>query len=89
MEFPESPLLTALEQPASASGRPCRLTPRERDLARAVMNGACNKHIAAALGLSEQTVKNRLSGLYRKLGVTTRLELAVRLFSTDRLAQSR
>jgi DNA-binding NarL/FixJ family response regulator len=83
----ESPVLTALG-PVAMPGRRFRLTPRERDLARAVMSGACNKHIAAALGLSEQTVKNRLSGLYRKLGVSTRLELAVRLFSADLLAQS-
>jgi two-component system nitrate/nitrite response regulator NarL len=54
-----------------------RLTPREQDILDAVLAGASNKVIAAKLGLTEQTVKNRLTSLYRKLGVTTRLELAL------------
>lgn len=56
---------------------PPRLTPRERDLVQAVLSGASNKIIAHRLGLSEQSVKNRLTGLYRKYGVASRLELVV------------
>ena len=41
--------------------------------------GATNKEIALRLGLREQTVKNRLSAIYGKLGLRNRLELAVYL----------
>ena len=56
-----------------------RLTPRERDLVAAILDGCSNKEIAARYNLSVQTVKNRLATLYAKFGVTTRLELAVRM----------
>lgn len=59
------------------------LTPRERDIVEAMMAADSNKAIAARLGISEQSVKNRLTALYRKLGVTTRLELVVRLMGRD------
>ena len=54
-----------------------RLTATEQRLVNAVMRGATNREIAARLGLSEQTVKNRLSQLYRKTGVRNRVELAM------------
>ena len=54
-----------------------RLKPRERQIIRALAGGATNREIAARLGLREQTVKNRLSVIYGKLGVRNRLELAV------------
>jgi DNA-binding NarL/FixJ family response regulator len=41
------------------------------------MRGGTNKEIAARLGLREQTVKNHLSRVYRKVGVRNRVELAV------------
>lgn len=43
----------------------------------ALLTGATNKDIAARLGLTEQSVKNRLWSLYRKTGVANRLQLAV------------
>jgi DNA-binding NarL/FixJ family response regulator len=54
-----------------------RLTPRERDLLHGILDGCSNKAIAARLGISVQTVKNRLAVLYAKCGVSTRLELAL------------
>lgn len=54
-----------------------RLTPRERQISRALAAGATNREIAVRLGLREQTVKNRLTVIYGKLGVRNRLELAV------------
>ena len=54
-------------------------TPRERQIVEAMLTAASNKAIAAKLGLTEQSVKNRLTALYKKCGVTTRLELVVRL----------
>lgn len=47
----------------------------EADLARLVLAGWSNKEIASALGQVEGTVKNRLSRLYRRWGVSGRAEL--------------
>jgi len=55
------------------------LTPREREIAEAVLGAASNKAIAKRLGISEQSVKNRLTTLYRKIGVGSRLELVLLL----------
>ena len=60
-----------------------RLTPRERDLLHAILEGCSNKEIAARLGIGVQTVKNRLSALYAKFGVTSRLELAAKSRGRD------
>jgi DNA-binding NarL/FixJ family response regulator len=53
------------------------LTARERRVVAAVVAGCTNRDIASDLGLSEQTVKNYLSHIYDKLGVSSRLELAL------------
>jgi DNA-binding NarL/FixJ family response regulator len=50
------------------------LTSRERDILPLLAEGLQNKQIARELGLSEQTVRNHLSGLYRKLGTSNRTE---------------
>jgi DNA-binding NarL/FixJ family response regulator len=55
------------------------LTPREREIVDAMLDAASNKVIAARLGITEQSVKNRLTTLYRKLGVGSRLELVLTL----------
>ncbi|MFB3855528.1 MAG: response regulator [Vicinamibacterales bacterium] len=60
----------------SAATRP-RLTPRELEIIAAIVEGASNKDIGEQLGISEQTVKNNLSGIFDKLGVANRLELAL------------
>ncbi len=52
-----------------------KLTPREIGIVRAILAAQSNKAIAEELGISEQSVKNRLTQLYRKLGVRNRLEL--------------
>jgi DNA-binding NarL/FixJ family response regulator len=53
------------------------LTPRERQLLAAILEGAGNREIADRLGLKEQTVKNQLAVLFRKTGAASRLELAM------------
>lgn len=50
-------------------------TPRETEIVQALLAAQSNKAIAAQLGISEQSVKNRLSQLYRRLGIHSRLEL--------------
>jgi DNA-binding NarL/FixJ family response regulator len=58
-----------------------KLTPREREIIDAILSAASNRAIAARLGISEQSVKNRLTGLYKKLGVSNRVELVLVLMS--------
>src|SRR5213083_506410 len=53
------------------------LTPRERELVSLVAAGASNKDIATRLAISIKTVKTHLTSVFKKLGLSTRLELAV------------
>ncbi len=53
------------------------MTTREIDIVHLVVRGLSNAQIAEQLGIQLQTVKNLLSALYGKLGVSTRLQLAV------------
>ena len=58
--------------------QPCdRLTPKEFRVAILVWEGLTNREIANALGTTEQVVKNYLRGTFDKLGVWSRLELAL------------
>ena len=53
------------------------LTDRERDIVRLIIEGQNNNQIADKLNMSEKTVRNRLTVIYSKLEVTSRLELAM------------
>jgi two-component system, NarL family, nitrate/nitrite response regulator NarL len=53
------------------------LTPRELDVLREVVAGGTNADIARTLGLRPQTVKDYLTALFDKAGVSSRLELAL------------
>ncbi|HLK32837.1 MAG TPA: response regulator transcription factor [Terriglobales bacterium] len=53
------------------------LTPRELEIVSAVVAGYTNKDIASHFKISEDTVKHHLSNVFDKLGVSTRLELAL------------
>ena len=53
------------------------LTPRELEVISAVVAGFANKEIAQHFKISEDTVKHHLSNIFDKLGVSTRLELAL------------
>jgi len=54
-----------------------RLTPRELEIISAVVAGYANKEIAQHFKISEDTVKHHLSNIFDKVGVSTRLELAL------------
>lgn len=56
---------------------PSLLGLRERQLVRLVVEGCSTEEIANRLTIRPQTVKNRLSRIYAKLGVATRVQLAV------------
>ncbi len=55
------------------------LTPQELQVALTVARGATNRETAAALFLSEKTVELHLTNAYRKLGLRSRAELALRV----------
>jgi len=58
--------------------RSVTLTPREQAILKLLLSAHSNKSIADELGISEQSVKNRLTRLYRKFGVHSRLQLMYR-----------
>lgn len=53
------------------------LTPREAEIVRYVMLGESNKQIARRLGISNYTVRDHVSNLLKKAGVTSRSRLAL------------
>ena len=53
------------------------LSPQEARLLDLIADGKTNKEAAAALMLSEHTIKNRVTGLLRKLEVNNRTEAAI------------
>ena len=53
------------------------LTPREREVVAAVVGGLTNKEIAKKLSVSEDTVKHHVTNIFDRLGVSSRLELAL------------
>jgi DNA-binding NarL/FixJ family response regulator len=53
------------------------LTPRELHVLRLLAEGATNRQAAARLGLSQRTVESHIAKLYRRLGVSTRVQAVV------------
>jgi DNA-binding NarL/FixJ family response regulator len=78
---PPSLCLTLFERVANQNGQPASfvirhslgLTRREQQLVQMISRGLTNKEIASQLNLSEQTVKNHIHRMLRKLGATDRL----------------
>jgi pimeloyl-ACP methyl ester carboxylesterase len=58
--------------PPPPPGPLAALTPRGRELLELMAQGRDNTQIAAVLGLSEKTVRNQVSMVFDRLGVTTR-----------------
>ncbi len=53
------------------------LTQREMQIVELIVAAAGNKKIAETLSISEKTVKHHLTNIFEKLGVSSRLELAL------------
>jgi DNA-binding NarL/FixJ family response regulator len=78
---PPSLCLALFERVASLNKQPASfvirhnlgLTRREQQLVQMISQGFTNKEIASQLSLSEQTVKNHIHRMLRKLGATDRL----------------
>jgi two-component system, NarL family, nitrate/nitrite response regulator NarL len=69
--------LRTLVSPAPPQRNKYRLTPRELEIVAAVVAGFANKEIAQYFKISEDTVKHHLSNIFDKVGVSSRLELAL------------
>jgi DNA-binding NarL/FixJ family response regulator len=50
------------------------LSPREREVLALLVDGMPNKLIALRLGISEKTVKSHLTNVFRRIGVTDRVQ---------------
>ena len=66
-----------LKGSASQDSRLARLSPREREVAFLVGDGASNKEIASRLTVTEHTVKAHLTTIFRKLELSSRVQLAL------------
>jgi DNA-binding NarL/FixJ family response regulator len=67
----------ALATPRVVSDVEVPLTQRESEVLSQLANGLTNKEIAAALGISYETVKEHVQHILRKIGVTDRTQAAV------------
>jgi len=69
----------ALIETARVGTASVALSPREKEVLRAVTENLANKEIACQLCISVRTVKFHVSALLAKFGVTTRSELSISL----------
>jgi DNA-binding NarL/FixJ family response regulator len=67
-------------QPEAKSDGKSELSAREMEVIALVVQGYKNRDIAEKLFISEKTVKNHLSAIFNKLGVSDRLELTLYVF---------
>jgi DNA-binding NarL/FixJ family response regulator len=68
-----------LSFPSEPPPLPPELSPAERDVMALVLDGVSNAEIARRRGRSVRTIANQIAACYKKLGVSSRLELAARL----------
>ena len=66
-----------LTEPESQESPYERLTEREKDILSLLSRGATNHEIAEQLGISEKTVRNRLSVIFDKLHINNRTQAAL------------
>lgn len=75
-------LVTALQDHFPSDSEPksrdeYRLTPREMEIMDKVARGLSNKEVGQAFAICEKTVKHHLTSIFTKVGVSSRLELAL------------
>jgi len=73
------------ESPVNSNGplpaKYYELTPRELEIIRKIADGRSNKQVGEDCSIRERTVKHHLTNIFGKVGVSSRLELA--LFARD------
>jgi len=70
------PELSGVNLPPSPPETP--LSPRKLDVLRLLLEGLPNKTIASRLGLSENTIKVHIAGIYAELNVHNRVQAVMR-----------
>ncbi|HEX3179334.1 MAG TPA: response regulator transcription factor [Methylomirabilota bacterium] len=73
----EPGVITALLSGDTRGRSGTKLTPREEEILKLLASGCTNRDIGRALHISEKTVKTHLNNVFRKLGVTRRVEAAL------------
>ena len=68
--------------PTLSVRRSLDLSPRQQQLVQLIRDGLSNKEVASRLNLSEQTVKNHVHRMLRKVGAADRATIA-ELYSSD------
>ena len=72
------PILNSnLQEKSNVKKRISELTKREIDVLKMIASGAFNKEIAITLNISERTVKNHISNIFKKIEVSDRTQAAV------------
>ena len=66
-------------------GKNPALSEREMEVIRLIALGLTNRQIAAQLKLSEKTIKNHVSHIFRKLKITARTQAAIHAISNNML----
>ncbi|MGA7795712.1 MAG: response regulator transcription factor [Candidatus Acidiferrales bacterium] len=64
-----------------------RLTPRESEVVHLLAEGLSTREISQKLVLSEHTIRNYLSAIYDKVGVSSRVELALYAVAREDLSR--
>ena len=75
---------TAASAPTAANFSELHLTQREQDIVDLLVLGKSNKEMADQLCLSGDTIKAHLQHIFRKIGVSSRLEAVVFLLTGRR-----
>jgi DNA-binding NarL/FixJ family response regulator len=70
------PASTTASGRSPIGARPVTLTRREEEVATLVARGLTNRQIASELSISEHTVANHVARAMRKLGLSSRSQLA-------------
>lgn len=68
--------------PKTSVGKKSFLTKREVQVLKLVTNGMLNKEIAIRLRISEKTVKNHISNIFKKIDVSDRTQAAIYAIKT-------
>ena len=73
---------------ATQSPKELGLTPREVDIIAKIASGRSNKEVGEEFAISERTVKHHLTNIFSKVGVSSRLQLALFVVNQHRTSGS-
>ncbi len=64
------------------------LTPREGEVVHLLAEGLSTREISLKVGVTEHTIRNYLSNIYDKVGVSSRVELALYAITREDMSSS-